>query len=277
MATGVLQMEGLHDHLSHRVSVEREGEAESDGDDETSHEDERIERGVGVEHVGRGVAAEGEVAGEGVEEVEHQDEQIGEEDHHAHTLPRRPLHVAHHRDKLNLRAVAEAEDGQHHEDVLVQDETLQRAAQRVGLAALAEQGTLIESRVVRQRRIRLDHALPRLAGEVGHLGQTAGVGAQRSDQHHHRDVDDTGDGEHGGVAKGSDLAHQRRRQDDKDRYDHQQPSAVGQKLNACGDLSAFRDKGHAQIKLVGNNNGISAARTDAVKELHQKLSRKIPE
>ena len=265
--TGVLQLEGLHDDLAHRVAVQREGEAQRERDDETAHQDVGIQSGVRVQHVRRGIAAESEVAREGVEQIKDQNEQIGEEHHHAHALPRGTLHLADDRNELHLRTMPEAEDREHHEQVLVHDETLQRAAERTGLAALAVERALLEARVVRQRRVRFDHALARLAREVGDFGQTAGVRAQSTDQHHDGDVDDAGDGDHRGVTQSGDFSHQRRREDHTERNDDEQPGAIGQELQTIRNHLSFGDKRHAKVELVRNDDCVTAAGTDTIKEL----------
>lgn len=265
--TGVLQLERLHDDLAHRVAVEREGEAQRERDDEAPDQNVGIQSGVRIQHVRSGVAAESEIAGEGIEQIKDQDEQIGEEHHHAHTLARGTLHLADDRNELHLRAMPEAEDREHHEDVLVHDETLQRAAERARLAALAVERALLEAGVVRERSVRLDHALVRLAREVGDFGQTAGVRAQSTDQHHDGDVDDAGDGDHRGVTQSGDFSHQRRREDHTERNDDEQPGTIGQELQTIRNHLSFGNKRHAKVELVRNDDCVTAAGTHTIKEL----------
>ena len=190
---GVLQVEGLDDDLAHRVSVEREGEAQREGDDEASDQDQRVHGVVAVQHVGGlrvivsssryRVSAEGEVSREGVEHVQQEDQQVREEHDHAHALARRTLHVRGDGDELHLRAVAEAEDRQHRPQILVHDRRVQQRLRRTRLAALAQQRALLEARVVRQRRVRLDQTAAQMARELRRLRQSARVRVQRAVQH----------------------------------------------------------------------------------------------
>lgn len=201
--TRVLKVEGLHDHLAHRVAVQREGEAQREGDDQTTHQNQRIQRGVAVQCVRRlpiitppsahRVAAEAEVPGHGVGNVQSEDQEIREEHNSAHTLLGRLLHLRHDGDELHLRAVAEAEDRQHGEQVLVENETPQlgvrsddgeyRGLDGVGFAALAEEGALVEAGVVGDRRVGFDQALTAITHVLGDFGQTACVGLRGTVEH----------------------------------------------------------------------------------------------
>ena len=129
------------------------------------------------------VSAEGEVSREGVEHVQQEDQQVREEHDHAHALARRTLHVRGDGDELHLRAVAEAEDRQHRPQILVHDRRVQQRLRRTRLAALAQQRALLEARVVRQRRVRLDQTAAQMARELRRLRQSARVRVQRSVQH----------------------------------------------------------------------------------------------
>lgn len=133
-------MEHLHDGLTDGIAVQREGEAQSEGDDQASHQNQLVQSRVAVQHVRRlevtratgsyGVAAESEVSRHGIHHVQREDEEVREEDDGSDTLLRGLLHVRHDRDELHLRAMAEAEDGQHGEQVLVENETPQLDVKR---------------------------------------------------------------------------------------------------------------------------------------------------
>lgn len=120
----VRQLEGLQNDFTDSISIQREGEAQSKGDDQTSHQNQRIQSRVRIEHVGGRVSAEGEVAREGVNHVEREDDHIGTKDDVAHTLAGRLLQIRENGDKLDLRAVTEAEDGKNNKKVLIEDDAL---------------------------------------------------------------------------------------------------------------------------------------------------------
>ena len=138
--TRVLEVEHLHDGLTDGIAVQREGEAQSEGDDQSSHQNQLVQSRVAVQHVRRlemtrvagsyGVAAEAEVSRHGIHHVQREDEEVREEDDGSDTLLGGLLHVRHDRDELHLRAMAEAEDGQHGEQVLVENETPQLDVKR---------------------------------------------------------------------------------------------------------------------------------------------------
>ena len=121
----VRQLEGLQNDFTDSISIQREGETQSKGDDQTSHQNQRIQSRVRIQHVRGRVSAEGEVTREGVNHIEGEDNHIGTKDDITHTLAGRLLQIRENRDKLDLRAVAEAEDGEHSkQSLLVEDESL---------------------------------------------------------------------------------------------------------------------------------------------------------
>lgn len=89
--------------------------------------------------------------------------------------------------------MAEAEDRQHGEQVLVENETPQlgvrtdaneyRGLDGVGFAALAEERALVEAGVVGDSRVRFDQALTAITHVLGDFGQTARVGLGGTVEH----------------------------------------------------------------------------------------------
>lgn len=48
----IRQLEGLQHDFTDSITVQREGEAQSEGDDKTANQNAWIQSGVGVQHVG---------------------------------------------------------------------------------------------------------------------------------------------------------------------------------------------------------------------------------
>ena len=50
--TSILQVKGLDDDFTNRVTVEREGETQGKGDDQSSHQNQRIQSRIGIKDIG---------------------------------------------------------------------------------------------------------------------------------------------------------------------------------------------------------------------------------
>lgn len=86
---------------------------------------------------------------------------------------------------------------------------------RTGLASLAIERAIGISSVITQCSICFNHALAHCTAEVSNLGQTAGVSVHSMVEHDEGDVQNTGDGNDGGVTQSSELTQKRRREDDE--------------------------------------------------------------
>lgn len=300
----VRQLEGLQNDFTDSISIQREGEAQSKGDDQTSHQNQRIQSRVRIEHVGGRVSAEGEVAREGVNHVEREDDHIGTKDDVAHTLAGRLLQIRENGDKLDLRAVTEAEDGEHSEQgLLVENESLKleisnhnhnlllllllsitySRLDRARLTTLAEERAISITSVVTQGGIGLNHTLSHRTTEVSNLSQTAGVGIRSTVEHHQSDVKNTGDGDNGSVTQSGELAEQRGRENDENGGNDQKPLTIYQlifesrteaertseELHGRRNLLTLRQERHTQVQLVGNDNSVTTASTETVQELDE--------
>ena len=89
-----------------------------------------------------------------------------------------------------------------------------------GLASLTIERAIRISRVITQCSIGLDHALAHRTTEFSSLGQTAGVSVHSTVEHDKGDVQNSGNGNDGGVAQSGELTQKGRRENDKHSSNH---------------------------------------------------------
>ena len=117
------------------------------------------------------IATERNIACKSIYCIDSEDEQIGKKDHDCHSAFRGLLHIADDGDELHLGAVAIAEHRQRHEDVLTEDEGVQRDLKCVRLALLASLDAVTQFRVQSARYICHNFTSVLVTSVVGFLRQ----------------------------------------------------------------------------------------------------------
>ena len=97
---------------------------------------------------------------------------------------------------------------------------------RTRLASLAIERTISISRVIAQSSICFNHTLTHRTTKVSSFGQTTRVSIHGTVEHDESDVQNSRNGNDGGVAKSSELAQKGRRENDKHSGNDQQPLTI---------------------------------------------------